>query len=99
MDNPSGEPIEVSIDDLKAVFMVGDFLGRPSYRERKKYVAGERPSGKKVEVTFIDGEVLMGSTLGCDRPQIESTFTSPNPVSFKILSVECTISFLRSFCD
>ncbi len=65
-ENPSGEPIEVSIDDLKAVFMVGDFLGRPSYRERKKYVAGERPSGKKVEVTFIDGEVLMGSTLGCD---------------------------------
>ncbi len=65
-DNPSGEPIEVSIDDLKAVFMVGDFAGCPLYKERKKYVEGEKPSGQKVEVTFIDGEVLVGSTLGYD---------------------------------
>ncbi len=65
-DNPSDEPIEVSIDDLKAVFMVGDFDGQPQYKERKKYVDGEKPSGQKVEVTFRDGEVLVGSTLGCD---------------------------------
>ena len=66
VDNPSGESIEVSIDDLKAVFMVGDFDGQPQYKERKKYVDGEKPSGQKVEVTFRDGEVLVGSTLGYD---------------------------------
>ena len=65
-DNPSGKPIEVSIEDLKVVFMVGDFVGYPLYKERKKYVEGEKPSGKKVEVTFMDGEVLVGSTLGYD---------------------------------
>ncbi len=65
-DNPSDGPIEVSIDDLKAIFMVGDFVGFPLYKERKKYVEGEKPSGQKVEVTFIDGEVLVGSTLGYD---------------------------------
>ena len=36
--NPSGEPIEVSIEDLKAIFMVLDFVGNPLYNERKKYV-------------------------------------------------------------
>jgi len=75
-DNPSGEPIEVSIEDLKAIFMVGDFEGRPLYKERKKYVEGEKPSGQKVEVTFIDGEVLVGSTLGYD-PKRQGFFISP----------------------
>ena len=50
--------------DLKAIFMVRDFIGHSLYKERKKYIEGENPSGKKVEVTFIDGEVLVGSTLG-----------------------------------
>ena len=66
VDHPSGKPIEVSIEDLKAIFMVGDFGGRPLYQERKKYIEGEKPSGRKVEVTFIDGEVLVGSNLGYD---------------------------------
>jgi len=46
--------------------MVGDFVGHPLYKERKKYVEGKKPSGQKVEVTFIDGEALVGSTLGYD---------------------------------
>ena len=66
VDHPSDGPIEVSIEDLKAIFMVMDFGGHPQYQERKKYVQGEKPSGQKVEVTFVDGEVLVGSTLGYD---------------------------------
>jgi hypothetical protein len=66
VDNPSGGAIEVSIDDLKAIFMVRDFIGHSLYKERKKYIEEEKPSGQKVEVTFIDGEVLVGSTLGYD---------------------------------
>jgi len=65
-DNPSGEAIEVSIKDLKAIFMVRDFIGNSQYKERKKYIEEEKPSGKKVEVTLKDGEVLVGSTLGYD---------------------------------
>ena len=65
-DNPPGGAIEVSMKDLKAIFMVRDFIGHSRYKERKKYIEGENPSGKKVEVTFIDGEVLVGSTLGYD---------------------------------
>ncbi len=76
IDNPSGGAIEVSMKDLKAVFMVGDFVGYPLYKERKKYVEGEKPSGKKVEVTFIDGEVLVGATLGYD-PKRQGFFIFP----------------------
>jgi hypothetical protein len=66
-DKASGEAMEVLLKELKAVFFVKDFGGDPQYRERKKYLEGEKPSGKKVEVTFKDGEVIIGSTLGYDR--------------------------------
>ena len=64
------------MNDLKAIFMVLDFDGHPPYKERKKYVEGEKPSGQKVEVTFIDGEVLVGSTLGYDLKR-QGFFISP----------------------
>jgi hypothetical protein len=75
-NNPSGGAIEVSIKDLKAIFVVRDFIGNSRYKERKKYIEGEKPSGKKVEVTFIDGEVLVGSTLGYD-PKRQGFFIFP----------------------
>jgi hypothetical protein len=75
-DNPSGGTIEVSMKDLKAIFMVRDFIGDSLYKERKKYIEREKPSGKKVEVTFIDGEVLVGSTLGYN-PKRQGFFIFP----------------------
>jgi len=75
-DNPSGGPIEVSMKDLKAIFMVQDFIGNSQYKERKKYIEEEKPSGKKVEVTLKDGEVLVGSTLGYD-PKRQGFFIFP----------------------
>jgi len=75
-DNPSGGAIEVSTKDLKAVFIVRDFIGDSRYNERKKYIEGEKPSGKKVEVTFVDGEVLVGSTLAYD-PRRQGFFIFP----------------------
>ena len=75
-DNPPDGSIEVSMKDLKAIFMVVDFVGHSQYEERKKYVEGEKPSGRKVEVTFIDGEVLVGSTLGYD-PKRQGFFIFP----------------------
>lgn len=75
-NDPSGGAIEVSVKDLKAIFMVRDFVGHSLYKERKKYIEGEKPSGKKVEITFIDGEVLVGSTLGYD-PKRQGFFIFP----------------------
>lgn len=93
VDNPSGEPMEVLIEDLKAIFMVQDFVGHPPYQERKKYVAGEKPSGQKVEVTFIDGEVLVGSTLGYD-PKRQGFFILPADPKSNNIRVYVVSSFV-----
>ena len=68
-DNPSATGVEVIISQLKALFIVGDFIGNPQCKERKEYIDGEKTSGRKVQVTFADGEVLVGSTLGYNPKQ------------------------------
>ena len=54
------EPVDVKVEDLKAVFFVKDFDGDPQYRpdhEAERYGFGDR-----VEVTFHDKETLVGYT-------------------------------------
>ncbi len=57
---PGGRGTPVRLAELKAVFFVKDFAGNPSHREAPD------PSqllGKKIEVTFADGEKLIGSSV------------------------------------
>jgi len=68
--------IEVNIQDLKAIFFVKDFAGNPDYEERKEFIEGDRPQGKKIEVRFNDGEVIVGSTVGYD-PKRKGFFVFP----------------------
>lgn len=75
-DHPTSRGIEVIVDHLKAVFIVRDFIGNPQYNERKEFLEEEKISGLKVGVTFVDGEVLVGSTLGYD-PKRQGFFISP----------------------
>jgi hypothetical protein len=50
------------ITQLKAVFFVRDFAGDPSRVDSSEFDSANH--GRKVEVTFADGEVLRGTTLG-----------------------------------
>jgi hypothetical protein len=54
------------MQELKAVFFVRDFAGNGGYNEGKSFVSGKPLSGRKVEVTFQDGEILVGTTTGYD---------------------------------
>ena len=56
----------VMMRDLKAIFFVRDFNGNSDYEEQKRFVADTPLSGRKMEVTFTDGEVLVGTTTGYD---------------------------------
>jgi hypothetical protein len=67
---------QVFVRDLKAVFFVRDFYGDNSREERKHFVGGKVVSGRKVEVVFTDGEVLVGTTTGYD-PQRLGFFLFP----------------------
>jgi hypothetical protein len=81
------EPAEVLIRDLKAVFFVKDFGGNPGYNERKEYNNGDKAQGRKVEILFVDGEKLVGSTLGYD----------PNRLGFFLFPVDPESNNMRVF--
>jgi hypothetical protein len=61
--NPrQGESTFVPLAQLKALFFVREFGGDPTLIESKDFV--DPPQGRKVEVTFHDNEIMVGSTLG-----------------------------------
>ena len=94
---PSGEAMEVLLKELKAIFFVKDFAGNSLYNERKKYIEGEKPSGRKVEVTFKDGEVLVGSTLGYDpsRPGFFVFPADPKCNNIRVFAVSTAVKKVR----
>ena len=101
-DNPSGGSIEVFVKHLKAIFVVRDFIGNPQYAERKKYVAGENPPGLKLEVTFTDGEVIVGSTLLGYDPKRQGNFivpADPNSNNIRVFVVSSAVKSVRQLFD
>jgi len=61
--NPrQGESTFIPLAQLKALFFVREFSGDPALVESKDFV--DPPKGRKVEVTFHDNEIMVGSTLG-----------------------------------
>jgi len=97
-DNPSDKPMEVMLKDLKAIFVVRHFDGDPGYVERKKYQEGDTPYGIPMEVTFADGEVMVGSSMGFD-PKREGFFLSPVDPMSNNLRVFVVISAVNSICQ
>ena len=61
-DERGGDPLVVHVAKLKALFFVREFAGDPKRVDRKDFQGAAH--GRKVEVTFHDGEVLVGTTLG-----------------------------------
>jgi hypothetical protein len=55
--------VEVPFRDLKAVFFVKTLKGDRNYREQKLQIPSGKP-GTRLLITFEDGEVLRGTTLG-----------------------------------
>jgi hypothetical protein len=53
-------PTRVLVRDLKALFFVRDHAGNGGYQERRHFRRGEHMGGRRVEVTFTDGEVMVG---------------------------------------
>jgi hypothetical protein len=71
--SPSEQMI-VPLSRLKAVFFVRDFDGKPGYVDRQEFET--LPTGRKIELTFLDGEVIVGSTLSY-RPEGTGFFLCP----------------------
>ena len=97
VNKPSGETVEILLKGLKAVFFVRDFAGDAQYNERKEYNQGDKPSGRKIEVTFKDGEVLVGTTLGYDpnRPGFFLFPADPKSNNIRVFAVTTAVKKVR----
>ena len=73
-----GAPVEVRVDELKAVFFVRDLEGQPSRPKLKGFLEApaETSLGKKVAVRFRDDELLCGYTLAWSAER-KGFFVSP----------------------
>ena len=69
-----GPAVFVPLGKLKALFFVKDFTGNRMHGDSPGAIG--RLPGRTVEVTFEDGEVLLGSTLNY-RPDGEGFFVHP----------------------
>jgi hypothetical protein len=58
----ASDTLFLPLAQLKALFFVRDFQGDQMRVDRHEF--GTAPQGRKVAVTFHDGETLLGSTLG-----------------------------------
>ena len=56
--------LEIPFAELKAIFFVRDFAGDKAYQETKSFAPEQRPPGRRIQVEFKDGEVLVGTTMG-----------------------------------
>ncbi len=93
-EGPGGKPVEVIINDLKAVFVVRDFNGDPGYIERKEYSKDDTPYGVPLGVTFNDGEIMVGSSMGFD-PRRDGFFITPADLKSNNLRVFVVTSAVK----
>jgi hypothetical protein len=97
VDKPNGQGIEIILKELKGMFFVRDFAGDPQYTERKKFNGGEKPPGKKIDIMFSDGEVMVGSTLGYDskRPGFFILPVDPNSNNLRVFVISTAVKQIR----
>lgn len=62
LEDMNGEIAEISIEDLKAIFFVKDFDGNKDHQDN--YNDEIAAGGRKLKVLFMDGETVVGYTLG-----------------------------------
>ncbi len=74
--------IKVLMKDLKAVFFVKDFLGNPDYHD--KDIVDEHIHGRKIEVSFRDGETIVGKTEGYNPQKLGFFMVPGDPASNNI---------------
>jgi len=61
---PSAKLVEIEKEGLKGIFFVKTFVGDPYYSERKEFGESDKLEGRRVKITFVDGEMLEGFTIG-----------------------------------
>ncbi len=93
----SRDVVQIRIRDLKGLCFVRDFTGDAHYQEQKTFPEGMRPTGKAVEVTFMDGEIIVGSTEDHDLQRTGFFLVPADPKSnnLRIFAVSQAVRKVR----
>lgn len=78
LESPTGESSRIDIDNLKAVFFTKEFEGNKDYQyDYSHEIPG---AGRKIQVEFFDGEIVIGYTLAYS-PDRQGFFLTPADVN------------------
>jgi len=80
---PNAKPLEIHVPELKAIFFVKDYEGNRDYNDKKEFEPGKNVVGRKIQVVFIDGELMVGTTTGY-QPDRTGFFIVPADVKSNI---------------
>jgi hypothetical protein len=78
-DTLRGEGTDVQMKDLKAIFFAKDFVGNSEYTESQ--ILTSQNGCRKAEVTFCDGEKLVGTTDAYNSQKIGFFLVPADPRS------------------
>jgi hypothetical protein len=78
-DTLRGEGTDVQMKDLKAIFFAKDFVGNSEYTESR--ILTSQNGCRKAEVTFCDGEKLVGTTDAYNSQKIGFFLVPADPRS------------------
>jgi len=85
-ESSHNQAISLNMKEIKAVLFVKTFEGK-KYTERKEFNKSDHVQGRRVVVTFVNGEVVQGSTMSYD----------PNRLGFFLIPVDPASNNIRIF--
>lgn len=61
---PGSKPTEILFSEVKAIFFVKSLQGQPTHHKSNAFDPTKPALGRKLSVTFKDGETMVGTTQG-----------------------------------
>lgn len=69
-DGGDGKPVMVELAQVKGLFFVRSFTGNRTRQDRKAFDVSAPFQGRRIKVTFNDGETVLGSAPAIDPMSI-----------------------------
>ena len=92
LNNTDGEIEEINIENIKAIFFVRDLNGAQGYNYNyKDNIPG---GGKKIQVEFNDGEIIVGYVLGYS-PERQGFFMTPADLEGNNLRIYAVVAAVK----
>lgn len=93
------KPREIKVGELKALFFVKEYAGDRGHKRTQEFDPAKPAVGRKICVTFKDGEVMVGTTQGYQpgRPGFfvtPSDATGNNERCFVVSAATQTVAFI-----